>query len=61
MVRVTMEFQVPNRHIFRPTLSTDMVQQILWWERQKRCMIEKCCYNRFLMIFYFYFLEEEKM
>ena len=25
-VRVTMEFKVPNKHILRPTLSTNMVQ-----------------------------------
>ena len=35
-VRVTMTFEAPKRHIFRPTLSTDMVQQVLRWERQKR-------------------------
>jgi hypothetical protein len=34
-VRATMEFKVPKRH--RPTLFTDMVQQILRWEKQKRC------------------------
>ena len=31
-----MEFEVPKRHTFWPTLSTDMVQQVLWWEKQKR-------------------------
>ena len=35
-VGVTMEFEVPKRHILRPTLSTDMVQRVLQWERQKR-------------------------
>jgi hypothetical protein len=30
-----MEFEVPKRHILRPTLSTDTVQRILRWERQK--------------------------
>ena len=40
-VKVTMEFEVPKRHILRPTLSTDMVQQILQWERQKRCSHRK--------------------
>jgi hypothetical protein len=34
-VIVTMEFEVPKRHILRPTLSTDTVQRILRWERQK--------------------------
>jgi hypothetical protein len=32
--RVTMEFKVPKRHIWRPTSSTDMVQRVLQWERQ---------------------------
>ena len=38
---VTMKFEVPKRHNLRPTLSTDMVQQVLWWERQKRCSSRK--------------------
>ena len=65
-VKVTMEFEAPKRHILRPTLSTDMVQRVLRWERQKRSsstkrqgsMTEKCCYNKILMIF---FWEQEKM
>ena len=36
-----MEFEVPERHVLRPTLSTDMVQWNLCWERQKRCYIGK--------------------
>jgi hypothetical protein len=32
-VRVTMEFEVPKRHILRPTLSTHMVQRVLQLER----------------------------
>ena len=32
-VKVAMEFEVPKRHIVRPTLSTNMVQRILRWER----------------------------
>ena len=36
-VRVTMEFEVPKRHILRPTLSIDMVKRVLRRERQKRC------------------------
>ena len=36
-VRATMEFEVLKRHILRLTLFIDMVQQVLWWERQKRC------------------------
>ena len=39
-VRVTMEFEIPERHVLRPTLSTDMIQWILRWERQKRCLIK---------------------
>jgi hypothetical protein len=30
-VKVTMEFEVPKIHISRPTLSTNMVQQVLRW------------------------------
>ena len=33
-VRVTMKFKVLKKHILRPTLSTNMVQQVLRWERQ---------------------------
>ena len=32
-----MEFEIPNRHILRPTSSVDMIQRVLRWERQKRC------------------------
>ena len=28
-----MEFEVPIRHILRPTLSIDMVQWVLWCQR----------------------------
>ena len=34
-VIVIMEFEVPKRHISRPTLSVDMVQRVLQWERQE--------------------------
>jgi hypothetical protein len=52
-VKVIMEFEIPKRHILRPTLSTNMVQRVLWWERQKRYygrkrqgpMAEKCYYD----------------
>ena len=65
-VRVIMKFEVPKRHILRPTSSIDMVQRVLWWGRQKRCscrkrqgpMPEKCCYNKF---FDGIFMGEEKM
>jgi hypothetical protein len=32
-----MEFEVFKINILRPTLSIDMVQRVLQWERQKRC------------------------
>jgi hypothetical protein len=32
---VTMEFEVSKRHSSRPTLSTDMIQQGVQWEKQK--------------------------
>ena len=61
-----MEFEVPETHILRPTLFTDMVQRVLRWERQKRCsgtkrqgpIAKKYFYNRILMKFLF---GEEKM
>jgi hypothetical protein len=31
-----MKLEVPKRLIFRPTLSTIMVQRVLQWERQKK-------------------------
>ena len=36
-VKVIMEFEVFIRHVLSPTLSTYMVQQVLQWEREKRC------------------------
>ena len=36
-VRVTMDFEVPYRHNLRPTLSTNMVQLVLRWDRKMRC------------------------
>ena len=36
-VEVITEFQVPESHIFRPMLSTDMAQHFLRWARQMRC------------------------
>ena len=59
-VRVTMKFEVPKRHILMPTLSTNMVQRVLQWVRQKGGgssrkrqgpMVENWCYHNFLMIF----------
>ena len=57
IIRVIIEFKVPKRHILRPTLSTDMAQRVLRWERQKRCSSRKrqgplannCYYNKILM------------
>ena len=58
VVKVTMEFEVPKGHVLRVVLSTNMVQWVLLWERQKRCsssgkrqgpMAKKWCYNRFIM------------
>jgi hypothetical protein len=40
-VRVTMEYEIPKGHILRHTLSIDMVQRVLQWERQKRCSSRK--------------------
>ena len=40
-VRVTMKFEVPKRHSLRPTLSIDMVQRVLRWDRQKWWSIRK--------------------
>ena len=41
IVRVTMKFEVPKRYVQRPTFSTNMVQRVLRWERQKRCSSRK--------------------
>ena len=41
IVRVTMESEVPKRHIWRHALSTDMCPTNLRWERQKRCSSKK--------------------
>jgi hypothetical protein len=38
---VIMEFEVPKRHILRPTLFTDTVQRVSQWERQKMCSSRK--------------------
>ena len=59
-VKVTIECEVPKRHIIlRSTLAIDMVQRVLRWKRQKRCFSkkrqrpveEKYCCNQTLMIF----------
>ena len=71
-VRVIMEFKVPQRQILRPTLSTNMVQRVLRWERQKRCpgrkrqwpMTKKCNYSDYyyyIIIILFYLEGGDKM
>ena len=40
-VREIVEVEVFKKHILRPTLSTNMVQQVLRWERQKGVRVEK--------------------
>ena len=55
-----MRFEVLKRHILRHALSTDIVQRVLQWERQKRCstskwqgpMAEKYCYNKKIIDFF---------
>ena len=67
-VRVIMGFGVSKRHILRHALSTNMLQWVLRWERQKRCssrkrqrpMIEKWCYNKILMRFFVEREDEDK-
>jgi hypothetical protein len=36
-IKMTMEFEVHKRYILGATLPDDMVQRVLWWERQKKC------------------------
>jgi hypothetical protein len=40
-VRVTMKFEVPKRHILKPTLSTDMIQRGLRCRGKIGAMVEK--------------------
>ena len=60
-----MEFKAPKRNILRPTLSFDMVQHILRWEKQKRCSCRKrhgpWQRNVVVINFKWIFLGEEKM
>jgi hypothetical protein len=64
-VKLTVKFEVPKNHTLRSKLSTDMLQRVMQWERQKRCfggnmqgpMAEKYYYNKCLMKFF----GEEKM
>ena len=58
-VRWPWNLRFQKRHVLRPSLSTNMIQYGLQWKRQKRCsgrkkrqepMIEKYCYDKFLMI-----------
>lgn len=65
IVIMTMEFKVPKTYILRPTLSTNIVQCVLQWERQKKCsrtkrqvpMAKKWYYSSFLKNF----LKESKI
>jgi hypothetical protein len=36
-VKETLKFKAPKGHVLKPTLIIDMLQRVLWWERQKRC------------------------
>ena len=40
-VIMNIEFEVPKSQLLGPTLSIDMVQRVLQWERQKRCSSRK--------------------
>ena len=59
-IKTTNMLLSSKRHILRPTLSTDMVQWVLQWERQKRCssrkrqqpMTTKWCYYKFSMKYF---------
>ena len=58
-VRVAMGLEVPQRPLFRPSLSTVMVQKVLRWERQKRFSHYKCqgtMINIYFILFYLFFL-----
>ena len=56
IVKVTMEFEIPKRHIQGVHFSTNMIQRVLQKERQKRChdrkrqrpMVDKYFYNKIL-------------
>jgi hypothetical protein len=58
-VRVTMKFEVPKRHILRPTLSTNMIRwvyievgeatKVLRVTKGKGPIAEKCRYNKQIM------------
>ena len=56
IVRVTMEFEVPNKYNSRPTVPTDMVQQVVWWERQNMCSCRKRqgAHGREMLLYYIY-------
>lgn len=55
---MTLELEVSQRHILKPTLSIVTVQRILQRERQKwlfhcKCqgtMAEKCCFNILIIV-----------
>ena len=41
MVRVAMEFEVPKRHILKPTLSIDMVHLVCDGKDKRGALVEK--------------------
>jgi hypothetical protein len=58
-----MEFEVPKNLILRPTLSINMVQRVLWGERQKRCSGKKeeaRAHGKGILLFIMIFLRERR-
>ena len=64
-----MEFEASKRHVLRLTLSPDVVQRVLRWERQRRCcfdrirpghVVKKYCSNKKVMNFFWGREDEEK-
>ena len=41
MVKSDHGVRVPQHTYFRPTLSTDVVQRVLWWDMQRGALVEK--------------------
>ena len=67
-VKVIMKLEVSKRFIFRPTLFIVMIQQVLWWEKQKSfsccksqgTMTRKCCFNNLFILGNHYCSQEER-
>ena len=49
-VKVTMGFKDPKSRILKPILFIDIVQRILWWERQKGCSSKKKASGREILL-----------